>query len=76
MLVTPYLAYVVTYITSLPTPTISAFLDRCAARVYGIHADILAELEPTTAPAVVLPSSSTSSRCSSTGGPARRSTDR
>ena len=55
MLVTPYLAYVVTYITSLPTPTISAFLDRCAARgVYGIHADILAELEPTAAAAVLL----------------------
>ena len=49
MLVTPYLAYVVTYITSLPTPTIGAFLERCAARgVYGIHADILAELSPTT----------------------------
>ena len=55
MLVTPYLAYVVTYITSLPTPTISAFLDRCAARgVYGIHADIFAELEPTAAAAVLL----------------------
>ena len=49
MLVTPYLAYVVTYITSLPTPTIGAFLERCAARgVHGIHADILAELSPTT----------------------------
>jgi len=55
MLVTPYLAYVVTYITSLPTPTIGAFLERCAARgVYGIHADILAELEPTAQAATLL----------------------
>ena len=55
MLVTPYLAYVVTYITSLPTPTIGAFLERCAARgVYGIHADILAELEPTAEAATLL----------------------
>ena len=55
MLVTPYLAYVVTYITSLPTPTIGAFLERCAARgVHGIHADILAELEPTAEAATLL----------------------
>ena len=55
MLSTPYLAYIVTYITSLQTPTIGAFVERWATRgVFGIHADIFAELQPTAEAATLL----------------------
>ena len=55
MLATPYLTYVVTYITSLPKPTLGTFLSACYERGLGaVHMDLFSVLRPTAEAATVL----------------------